>query len=168
MATTVSMCVFPVFWYDYTGGYTSDRHPCEQSFLGLRLPTDVVPSSPVKQYVPRSSQWWFMRWSVLSRVRVIADPAGCSLPGGGLSVGADVGWILRGSRCSAEHEHTPFTDAYGHMVVVMAAAPPGSQDAGCFRAHSPAIQAFLTFFVAFLGCHRGAQFCQYGSSQALS
>ena len=45
---------------------------------------------------------------MLSRVRVVADPAGCLFPGGGLPVGADFD-IPRGSRCSAEHEFTPST-----------------------------------------------------------
>ena len=35
VATPVSVCVFPDYWNDCTGGYTSDRHPKEQSFLGL-------------------------------------------------------------------------------------------------------------------------------------
>ena len=68
VATSVSVCVLPEYWNDFTAGYTSDRHPGEQSFLGLRLLVDFVLFSPVKQYVPRSS-WSYMRWSVLSRVR---------------------------------------------------------------------------------------------------
>ena len=51
------------------------------------------------------------------RVRVIADPAGRSLPGGGLPVGSDLGWIPRGSRCPAQHEFTPSTATYSYMVV---------------------------------------------------
>ena len=34
----------------------------------ISLSSDLVPSSPLKQHVARSS-WWFLRWSVLSRVR---------------------------------------------------------------------------------------------------
>ena len=52
-----------------------------------------------------------MRWSVLSRVRVIADPAGSSLHGRG-SGGCRV--------YLAEHECTPSTDTHGFMVVGMA------------------------------------------------
>ena len=60
------------------------------------------------------------------------------------------GWIPRRSRCSVEHEFSPPTLAV-FMVVVMVAVPPGSQDAGGFRAHSPAIQAFPAFHVTTVG-----------------
>ena len=90
----------------------------------------------------------------------MADHAGSSFRGRGLPVGADFGWISRGSRCSVEHECTPSTDTYDFMVVVMAAAQPGSQDASGFRARSPRYRR-SSLQVAFMGCHRGGQFCQY-------
>ena len=85
----------------------------------ISLSVDLVPSIPVKQHVPRS-YWLFLWWSVLSRVRVIADPAWSSLHGRGLPVDADFGWTSRLSHRSAEHECTPSTDTHGFMVVVLA------------------------------------------------
>ena len=73
-----------------------------------------------------------MRWSVLSRVRVIADPAGSSLHGRGLPVDADLGWMSRLSRCSAEHECTPSTDTHGEMASVFGAH--AGFDSGYMRA----------------------------------
>ena len=164
-------CV-PIFWNDNIGGYTSDRHPGEQSSYGfpafftcetvrstwrhlgylcggqccqgsglvldvLRYPGgvslwvltsggfawislfgDLVPTPSLKQYGLRSL-WWCMWWSVLSRVRVIANSAERSLfLGGGLPVGADFGWLPGGSRCSAEHEFKLFIGTCGYSGCV--------------------------------------------------
>ena len=79
----------------------------------ISLSGDLVPTSPVKQYVPLSS-WWYMRWSVLSRVRVIADRAGRSLsPSGGIAAAPTSG----GSRVDLSALQitscTPSTGIYG-------------------------------------------------------
>ena len=90
----------------------------------------------------------------MSRVRVIADPAGSSLfPGGGLPVGADFGWIPRGSRCSAERECTFSTDTYGFTVVVMAAVDFVPTLPRCRRSSHLRLRR--------LACHWGGQFCEY-------
>ena len=64
----------------------------EQFLQGLRMP-NFVPSSPVLQTflsVQMASFGVSLMWSVLSRVRVISDPAGRSpLPRRGIFLGAD-------------------------------------------------------------------------------
>ena len=81
-ATHVSVCIISVNWNDYTGGVSSDRHPEEQYFQGLRMPVDFVPTSLVKHYVPRISggDYWCVTEVVSSvSVKVSTDRAGRSL-----------------------------------------------------------------------------------------
>ena len=137
--------------------------------MGFRMPVYDLPSFPVKQYVSRSS-WSYMRWSVLSRVRVIADPTWRSLPGGGLSL-ASGGFRVDLAAQLSTSSSLPLARV-AITVAVMAAAPPASQDASGFRVHSPTIQAFLASGGVYWECHRGGQFCeyqgQYGSCSAFS
>ena len=82
-ATPVSVFVVAVNWNDYLGGITSDRHPDQQFLQGLRLPMDLVPTSPVIQYVPRCSMW---------------RQFGCPL-GGQCRQGSGPVWLVLGVLC---------------------------------------------------------------------
>ena len=95
-ATPVSMCVIAENWNDHTGGVTSDRHPEVLCLQGIRMPVEFVPSSPVKQYVPRISSWLHLGCHCGGQCchesgssRILPDVL-CD-PGGVISVGADFG-----------------------------------------------------------------------------
>ena len=65
------MCVIAENWNDCAGGVTSDKHPEEQFLQDPRMPVDFVPSTLVKQYVPRISGDFY--WCVTEVVSAVKD-----------------------------------------------------------------------------------------------